>query len=92
VGLVVYSESPLLQAALADEAPPGERDSLFSLYFAVAFGIGALWAAGAGVLLDQFGYTPVFIVMAASYVVAGTLSLGLKELRTHHTPPPLSMP
>jgi MFS family permease len=91
VGLVVYSESPLLQAALADGAPPAERDAIFSLYFAVAFGIGALWAAGAGVLLDQFGYTPVFIVMAASYVVAGALSLGLREPRQHRPPPPLPM-
>lgn len=92
VGLVVYSESPLLQAALADGAPPAERDAVFSLYFAVAFGIGALWAAAAGALLDHFGYTPVFIVMAASYVVAGTLVLGLREPRRHRTPPPLAMP
>ncbi|TME45079.1 MAG: MFS transporter [Chloroflexi bacterium] len=48
MGLVVYLESPLLQAFLADEAPAAERDAIFSLYFAVAFGIGALWAAAVG--------------------------------------------
>ncbi len=71
LGLVVYAESPLLQAFLADEAPRAERDALFSLYFAVAFGIGALWAAGLGLGLEHLGYGAVFVLMATTYLAAG---------------------
>ncbi len=78
MGLVVYAESPLLQTALANEAPLPERDALFSLYFAVTFGIGAFWAAGIGVLLDRVGFTAVFSLMVASYLAAGLCVLGLR--------------
>lgn len=71
LGLIVYGESPLLQTFVADEAPIAERDALFSLYFAMAFGVGSLWAAGMGVALERLGYGPVFVVMAMSYVAAG---------------------
>jgi MFS family permease len=71
MGLVVYLESPLLQAFLADEAPASERDAIFSLYFAVAFGIGALWAAAVGAALGPLGFETVFAIMAATYLLAG---------------------
>ena len=70
MGLVVYLESPLLQAFLADEAPQGERDAIFSLYFAVAFGIGALWAAAVGAALQPLGFVTVFAIMATTYLLA----------------------
>lgn len=70
LGLIVYGESPLLQTFVADEAPVAERDALFSLYFAVAFGVGSLWAAGMGVALERLGYGTVFVIMAVSYVAA----------------------
>jgi MFS family permease len=79
IGLVVYAESPLLQAALADEAPVGERDALFSLYFAVAFGIGALWAAAVGAALDRIGYQAVFTIMVVSYLAAALCVLAMRE-------------
>jgi len=71
LGLIVYGESPLLQTFVADEAPIAERDALFSLYFAMAFGVGSLWAAGMGVALERLGYGPVFLIMAMSYMAAG---------------------
>ncbi|HYM51217.1 MAG TPA: MFS transporter [Candidatus Limnocylindrales bacterium] len=79
MGLVVYTESPLLQAALADAAPVAQRDAVFSLYFAVAFGVGALWAAGIGALLDRIGYSAVFAIMVLSYLLAGACVLGMRE-------------
>jgi len=79
MGLSVYAESPLLQAFLADEAPRAERDALFSLYFAVAFGIGAFWAAAIGAGLDHLGFGVVFTIMAATYLVAGTCVWATKE-------------
>lgn len=79
MGLVVYLESPLLQAYLADAAPEGERDAIFSLYFAVAFGIGALWAAAVGAALGRLGFTTVFIIMATTYLLAGACVLMMRD-------------
>jgi MFS family permease len=81
MGLVVYLESPLLQTFLADEAPPGERDAIFSLYFAVAFGIGALWAAAIGAALGTLGFARVFGIMAATYLTAGCCVVLMRERR-----------
>jgi MFS family permease len=83
LGLVVYLESPMLQTFLADEAPPGERDAIFSLYFAVAFGIGALWAAAIGAALGTLGFARVFAIMAATYVTAGCCVLLMREQSPH---------
>ena len=79
MGLVVYLESPLLQAFLADEAPALERDAIFSLYFAVAFGIGALWAAAIGAAVGPLGFPTVFAIMATSYIAAGLCVLLMRE-------------
>jgi len=81
LGLIVYGESPLLQTFVADEAPAAERDALFSLYFAVAFGVGSLWAAGVGVALERLGYATVFEIMAASYVAAAACVAFTREPR-----------
>jgi MFS family permease len=80
MGLIVYLESPMLQTFLADEAPSNERDAIFSLYFAVAFGIGALWAAGIGAALTSLGFTRVFALMAATYLIAAS---GVVLMREH---------
>ena len=79
MGLIVYLESPLLQTFLADEAPASERDAIFSLYFAVAFGIGALWAAAIGALLGQRGFGTVFAIMATTYILAGFCVVLMRE-------------
>ena len=71
MGMVVYEESPLLQTFVADEAPAIDRDAIFSLYFAVSFGIGALLAVVVGAVLQGSGFSPVFLIMVASYLVAG---------------------
>ena len=79
MGLVVYLESPLLQAYLADAAPQRERDAIFSLYFAVAFGVGALWAAAVGAALGRLGFTTVFLIMATTYLLAGACVVMMRE-------------
>jgi MFS transporter, FSR family, fosmidomycin resistance protein len=81
MGLVVYLESPLLQAYLADAAPEGERDAIFSLYFAVAFGVGALWAAAVGAAIGPLGFPTVFIIMATTYLLAGACVALMREGR-----------
>jgi MFS family permease len=72
-GTAVFSESPVLQAYLADRATGPIRDIAFAVYFTFAFGIGAFWAFVIGQIVDGAGYPVAFGVMAASYVVAAVL-------------------
>jgi len=77
LGAFAFVESPQLQALVADVARPALRDATFSVYFTLAFGVGALWAAifGAltGTLGDAQGLPLVFVVMAVASVGAALL-------------------
>jgi MFS family permease len=72
-GTAVFSESPVLQAFLADRAVGPTRDVAFSVYFTFAFGIGAFWAVVIGNVAGTWGYPVAFCVMAASYLGAALL-------------------
>lgn len=78
-GTAVFSESPVLQAYLADRAIGPVRDVAFAVYFTLAFGIGAAWAFVIGSIVASFGFTIAFGVMAASYLVAALLLLAVRE-------------
>ena len=78
-GTAVFSESPVLQAYLADRASGPIRDVAFAVYFTFAFGIGAFWAFVIGTIIGEFGYPIAFGVMAASYVAAAVLLLAVSE-------------
>ena len=80
-GTAVFSESPVLQAYLADRSEGPMRDVAFSVYFTFAFGIGAFWAFVIGNVVEAFGYPVAFGVMAASYVGAALLLLAVQERR-----------
>ncbi len=54
-GTAVFTESPVLQAYLADRASGPIRDVAFSVYFTFAFGIGAFWAFVIGTVIAEFG-------------------------------------
>ena len=72
-GTAVFSESPVLQAFLADRASGPIRDVAFSIYFTVAFGVAAVWAFVIGNVAATWGYPVAFGVMAASYLAAAVL-------------------
>jgi len=78
-GTAVFSESPVLQAYLADRSAGPTRDVAFSLFFTFAFGIGAFWAYVIGFVADTAGYPVAFGVMAGSYLVAAALLLAIRE-------------
>ncbi len=78
-GTAVFSESPVLQAYLADRASGPMRDVAFAVYFTFAFGIGAAWALVIGLVANGFGYPVAFGVMAASYVATAVLLLAIRE-------------
>lgn len=74
MGLFSFAESPQLQALLADIAAPTIRDASFALYFTLAFGVGSLFTAVYGVIIDsataRVGLPIVFWLMAATFVAA----------------------
>jgi MFS family permease len=78
-GTAVFSESPVLQAYLADRAAGPMRDVAFSVYFTFAFGIGAFWAFVIGSVVDAWGFPVAFGVMAASYVAAALLLVAVRD-------------
>jgi MFS family permease len=85
MGLFSFAESPQLQALLADIAPPGIRDASFALYFTLAFGVGSLWVAVYGAIIDlldePIGLPVVFWMMAASFVLAALSVAPIREPR-----------
>jgi MFS family permease len=82
MGLFTFAESPQLQALLADIAPPSIRDASYALYFTMAFGIGSLWTAVYGVIIDTAGEATglpiVFMVMAATFVLAALFTMPIR--------------
>lgn len=76
VGVLAYAESPLLQAVFADATGRHGGRAAFGAFFAIAYGVGALWLAVLGWVIDKFGFTTAFVVMAASFLVSAGLVLG----------------
>jgi MFS family permease len=74
MGLFSFAESPQLQALLADIARPSIRDASFAAYFTLAFGVGSLWIAVYGAIVDGLGPAsgvPIaFGLMAATFALA----------------------
>jgi len=91
MGLFSFAESPQLQALLADIAPPATRDASYALYFTLAFGVGSLWTALYGVIIDlageSIGLPLVFWFMAATFVLAAITTLPIREDRSATTLP-----
>jgi len=81
MGIIVYAESPLLQAALADSTEGLDRDFTFALYYTATFGIGALWASALGWVIDTYGYTMGFYTMTASYILSAFAVLPIHDAR-----------
>lgn len=69
-----FVESPQLQALLSDLSSPALRDAAFSAYFTLAFGVGSLWVAVYGGVVDvlgnEAGLPTVFWLMAAAFLAA----------------------
>jgi MFS family permease len=83
MGLFSFAESPQLQALLADVAPTPLRDVTFALYFTLAFGIGSLWTALYGTIIDATGEATglpvVFVLMAVSFLAAAVVMWPVRD-------------
>ncbi len=91
-GAAVFSESPVLQAFLADRATGPLRDVAFAVYFTAAFGIGAAWAWVIGLVAQGLGYPAAFGVMACSYVGAALLVASVRDRAGAKEPPGGALP
>ena len=82
MGLFSFAESPQLQALLGDIAPPSIRDASYALYFTMAFGVGSLWVALYGVIIERAGEATglpiVFGLMAVSFILAALATLPIQ--------------
>ena len=85
MGLFSFAESPQLQALLADISPPENRDASYALYFTLAFGVGSLWTAVYGTVIEALGepvgVQVVFGIMAASFLLAALATLPIRTER-----------
>jgi len=74
MGLVVYAQSSLIQALLADVTHKEMRDMAYSVFFTVSYLAGAIWTLVLGFCIDRFGFNGAFALMSISYL-AGVLAL-----------------
>jgi MFS family permease len=85
MGLFSFAESPQLQALLADIAPPSTRDASYALYFTLAFGVGSLWTAVYGLVIDALGESTgvplVFVLMGVAFILAALTRLPIRTER-----------
>jgi MFS family permease len=92
MGVFSFAESPQLQALLADIAPPTIRDASFALYFTLAFGVGSLWTAVYGRVVEVAGEPAglpiVFWLMAGTFVLAALAVLPVRAGRRGEAPVP----
>jgi MFS family permease len=90
MGLFSFAESPQLQALLADIAPPATRDASYALYFTLAFGVGSLWTALYGIVIDRLGEPTgvpvVFGLMAVAFLAAALATLPIRTERPATVP------
>ena len=77
VGVLAYTESPLLQAVFSDLTRQGSARSAFGAFFAISYGIGSLWTAVIGWVVTAAGFPVAFAVMAGSFVAAAGVVVAL---------------
>jgi FSR family fosmidomycin resistance protein-like MFS transporter len=73
LGAFAYSESPLLQAVFSDAVEGAPQRGAFGLFFAISYGVGALWLPLIGWTIDAAGFHTAFYLMAASFVAAAAV-------------------
>lgn len=85
LGFMLFCLQPLYQAAVADYTPPGVRGLSYGYSYLGVFGVGALGAALAGVLLDAFNAQVMFAALAALAALATLAAAALAHRRVRET-------
>jgi predicted MFS family arabinose efflux permease len=70
LSMTTFSMSSMLQAYLAKNASPAERDILLGLFFTFGFGISSLWSTLLGAVIDTYSFTYVWYIMTGAGIAA----------------------
>lgn len=81
-GVFSHSDSVILTTYLADVATPAQRDIAFSIFFTVAFGVGALWPTFLGRIADSYGLVATFGCLAVTYIAAALCLVPIRGAST----------
>ena len=80
LGVTLFAVQPLSQATVANYSPPGTRGLSFGYTFLAIFGVGALGAGLAGVVLTYASYQALFVLLAAIAAAGATVSIVLHRV------------
>lgn len=68
-GVFIWARGPLTETLFTQATDKASLDTLLSVYYGIAFVSGPIWTLITGLVIDKFGFTPAFAVMAGSYLV-----------------------
>ncbi|HET9551152.1 MAG TPA: hypothetical protein VFQ03_13315, partial [Candidatus Binatia bacterium] len=78
-GSVVEARSSLTQTMISDFARDDLTDAAFSIYYFVGCISGPIWTLIVGYVMQTHGFTPAFLVAAATYLAGMLLLTFVKE-------------
>ncbi|MDP2645031.1 MAG: MFS transporter [Desulfobacterales bacterium] len=68
-GVFIWARGPLIETLFTEATDESSLDTLLSIYYTVAFVSGPGWTLITGLIIDRFGTTPAFALMAVSYLL-----------------------
>lgn len=78
-GAFVQARGSLTQTMIGDYATPELTDAAFSIYYFVGFISGPIWTLIIGYVMQHQGFTPAFLLAAATYIAGMLLLSFIKE-------------
>lgn len=80
LGITAYAETSVIQSYLADAIGTGSQRIGFGLFFTIGYGVGSVWAAVVGAVIDHAGFHAAFLLMGASYVAAALVLIPTTDI------------
>ena len=80
-GAFTHSRQTLTQALVADSVTDEQLDAAFSIFYTIGFISAPFWALLTGALMQLFGFTTAFSVLAFSYLLGVVLMFWVKDTR-----------
>ncbi|MBI2934049.1 MAG: MFS transporter [Chloroflexi bacterium] len=68
-GIFMWARGPMIETLFTEATDKATLDTLLSIYYAVAFVSGPIWTMLTGLVIDRFGFTWAFGVIAGSYLL-----------------------
>ena len=78
-GTVVEARRSLTQTMISDFAPDELTDAAFSIYYFVGCISRPIWTLIVGYVMQNYGFTPAFLIAASTYLAGMLLLLFVKE-------------